>query len=182
MHEATVIGSGSIGGKAAGYFKAKNCLERNTSGRLYFPKTACIAADVFSAYIAENNLTTAIQSYRWEEEGAFDQLRDHFLKGRFSKTTLVAFRKILQQMDFPLAIRSSSLLEDRPGTSFAGKYSTLFIRNRGTMDERLQDLCQTIQKVYASTYNPNAIFYRKKHGLFKGTDGDSRSGGDRPGI
>jgi phosphoenolpyruvate synthase/pyruvate phosphate dikinase len=68
-------------------------------------------------------------------------------------------------MDYPLAVRSSSLLEDSLKYAFAGKYLTTYITNRGSMDERLNQLETAIKKVFASTHGPNAAAYRKKHNL-----------------
>lgn len=170
-----IIGRGSVGGKAAGFFKAKQHLE----GReIRFPQTVCIATEFFNAFVRENNLSGQIQKYKWDEESAFERLRENFLAGKFSAAVLSRFRKLLEKMTCPLAIRSSSLLEERPQTSFAGKYETLFISNRGTdlrcrtpsrdtLEERLQQFCDAVAQVYASTYNPNAMNYRKKHKLLK---------------
>lgn len=159
-----IIGKGSVGGKAAGFFKAKQHLERM---EIRFPRTVCIATEFFNAFVRENNLAGPIQKYKWDEESAFEQLRTHFLAGQFSKEALSQFRNVLSQMTYPLAIRSSSLLEDRPQTSFAGKYTTLFISNRGSPEERLAPFCHAVRQVYASVYNPNAMNYRKKHKLLK---------------
>jgi hypothetical protein len=62
-------------------------------------------------------------------------------------------------------VRSSSLLEDNFGFAFAGKYSSFFCPNQGTEDDNLDDLLDAIRRVFASTLNPDAIFYRQKHGL-----------------
>jgi hypothetical protein len=72
-------------------------------------------------------------------------------------------KEILQVMDYPLAVRSSSLLEDNIKYSFAGKYYTTFISNRGTERERLKQLEKAIKEVYLSVYGPDAVTYRKKH-------------------
>ena len=65
----------------------------------------------------------------------------------------------------PLIVRSSSLLEDRMGTSFAGKYKSLFIANQGPKRERLRALMDAIAEVYASTFSPDPIEYRIEHGI-----------------
>jgi phosphoenolpyruvate synthase/pyruvate phosphate dikinase len=65
----------------------------------------------------------------------------------------------------PLIVRSSSLLEDNFGTSFAGKYESHFCPNQGTIKENLQDLTHAIQKVYASIFNPDALLYRRSREL-----------------
>lgn len=175
MHEAIIIGSGMIGGKSAGYFKAKSHLERDDVRKgapepakaIRFPRTVCITTDVFAAFVKENNLGPLIQQHKWKEDTAFEVLRGHFLYGKFSEPVRDALRGVLEKMDYPLAVRSSSMLEDRAGTSFAGKYETIFISNRGSAEDRLEQLCRAIKEVYASTYNPSALEYRNKHGLLK---------------
>lgn len=159
------IGKGSAGGKAEGFFKARQHLKSVSEVR--FPQTVCIATEIFNAFVRENRLDSQIQKYKWDEEQAFERLRENFLAGHFCAETLSQFRKLLEKMAYPLAIRSSSLLEERPQTSFAGKYETLFISNRGSPEERLQQFCGAVACVFASTYNPNAMNYRKKHRLLK---------------
>ena len=65
----------------------------------------------------------------------------------------------------PLIVRSSSLLEDNFGTSFAGKYESHFCPNQGTPEENLRDLTQAIIRIYASMLNPDALLYRRAKGL-----------------
>ena len=67
--------------------------------------------------------------------------------------------------EVPLIVRSSSLLEDRVGASFAGKYKSLFISNQGTKDERMNALTQAIAEVYASMFGPDPIEYRYENRL-----------------
>ena len=65
----------------------------------------------------------------------------------------------------PLIVRSSSLLEDNFGTSFAGKYASHFCPNQGTLKENLRDLTLAIRRTYASVSSPDALFYRRRMGL-----------------
>jgi phosphoenolpyruvate synthase/pyruvate phosphate dikinase len=67
--------------------------------------------------------------------------------------------------DVPLIIRSSSLLEDQAGMSFAGKYKSLFISNQGSKEKRLKALVDAIAEVYASMFSPDPIEYRLEHDL-----------------
>jgi len=67
--------------------------------------------------------------------------------------------------DVPLVVRSSSLLEDRMGMAFAGKYKSLFIANQGSKEERLTALIDAITEVFASMFGPDPIEYRADHGL-----------------
>ena len=65
----------------------------------------------------------------------------------------------------PLIVRSSSLLEDRTGAVFSGKYKSLFLANQGTKRERLTSLLEAVAEVYASIFNPDAIEYRAERDL-----------------
>ena len=67
--------------------------------------------------------------------------------------------------EVPLIVRSSSLLEDSKGTSFAGKYKSLFIANQGSKHQRMMALMDAIAEVYASTFGPDPIGYRIERGL-----------------
>ena len=67
--------------------------------------------------------------------------------------------------DRPIIVRSSSLLEDRVGSSFSGKYRSLFLANQGSTQERLDALRDAVAEVYASTFEPDAIGYRSERGL-----------------
>ena len=64
-----------------------------------------------------------------------------------------------------MIIRSSSLLEDNFGTSFAGKYDSLFCPNQGNLEQNLDKLTKAIAHIYASTLNPDALLYRRSKGL-----------------
>jgi hypothetical protein len=65
----------------------------------------------------------------------------------------------------PMIVRSSSQLEDNFGTSFAGKYDSVFLPNQGTLDQNLRELTRAVATIYASTLNPNALLYRRARGL-----------------
>ena len=65
----------------------------------------------------------------------------------------------------PMIVRSSSQLEDNFGTSFAGKYDSVFLPNQGTLDQNMRDLTRAVATIYASTLNPNALLYRRARGL-----------------
>jgi predicted nucleotidyltransferase len=67
--------------------------------------------------------------------------------------------------EVPLVVRSSSLLEDRIGTAFAGKYKSLFIANQGDKEQRLIELMDAVAEVYASTFGPDPIDYRAENDL-----------------
>ena len=77
---------------------------------------------------------------------------------------LARFESLLDQVgNEPLIVRSSSLLEDNFGTSFAGKYDSHFCPNQGTPEQNLRDLTQAIKRIYASILNPDALLYRRSN-------------------
>ncbi len=67
--------------------------------------------------------------------------------------------------DCPMIVRSSSLLEDRAGSAFSGKYKSLFLGNQGTREERLAALMDAVAEVYASIFGPDPTEYRAERGL-----------------
>ena len=67
--------------------------------------------------------------------------------------------------DQPLIVRSSSLLEDRMGSAFSGKYRSLFIANQGSKNERMRSILDAMTEVYASVFGPDPIAYRRERGL-----------------
>ena len=84
----------------------------------------------------------------------------------------------------PLIVRSSSLLEDRIGAAFSGKYKSLFLANVGTKNERLSALMDAIAEVYASLFGPDPIEYRAERGPPRPPRGDGHhdpGGGRHPG-
>ncbi len=89
-----------------------------------------------------------------------------FVNGKFPDDILERLQEILIEAGKrPLIVRSSSLLEDNFGTSFAGKYDSYFCPNQGTPEENLAALTEAIARVYASCVNPNALLYRHAKGL-----------------
>ncbi|MDK2835919.1 MAG: hypothetical protein PWP21_696 [Thermosediminibacterales bacterium] len=158
------IGNGSIGGKAKGLIFAKNILAEENNDfikKILIPESSYISTEIFEDFIERNKLRTVVE----DEELSFGELVECFSKGKFSNALLKDLEKLLLKMDYPLAIRSSSCLEDSLKYSFAGKYLTTFIPNRGTPLQRLEQLLDAVKLVYASAYGPNAVAYRKKHKL-----------------
>jgi hypothetical protein len=88
------------------------------------------------------------------------------MQGEFPPDALESLRDLLEHLGSqPLIVRSSSLLEDNFGTSFAGKYESHFCPNQGSMDENLHRLVEAIIQIYASIFNPNALLYRRSKEL-----------------
>jgi hypothetical protein len=167
------IGSGKIGGKSAGMLLARRILENVASpelkAHLSIPESYFLGADVTYAFMALNNLMHwNDQKYKPEEaiRAEHPQIIRDFLAGKFPPEILSELRELLAKIgQQPLIVRSSSLLEDNFGTSFAGKYESLFCPNQGNLEQNLFQFTQAIQRIYASILNPDALLYRRSKGL-----------------
>ena len=167
------IGYGKIGGKAAGIMLAYRIL-RDVSPpdvleSVRIPLSYFLASDLYYVFLATNNLIHwSDQKYKSEARMRSDYPRivREFVKGIFPEDILEPLRAILEVAGkHPLIVRSSSLLEDNFGTSFAGKYDSFFCPNQGNPEENLAALTEAIARVYASCLNPNALLYRHQKGL-----------------
>jgi hypothetical protein len=167
------IGQGKIGGKAAGMLLAARILSDSGDEvireNLRIPSSYFIGADLTYTFMALNGLMHwADQKYKLEEQirADFPRIQKEFLEGEFPTDVLERFRQLLEETGkYPLIVRSSSLLEDNFGTSFAGKYESHFCPNQGNQAQNLKDLTQAIIKTYASSLNPDALLYRRAKGL-----------------
>lgn len=127
--------------------------------RIFVPETTVLTSDFFDRFLESNGMTGL---YADLDHGS---LTRRYLGAPFPEEDRCRFRELIGRMDYPLAIRSSSLLEDNLHYSFAGIYLTVFIPNHGDMETRLKQFEIAVKRVYASTYNPNAHAYRDHHGL-----------------
>jgi hypothetical protein len=167
------IGKGKIGGKAAGMLLASSILnqvaEKSVKESVRIPESFFLGADVMYHYMAYNELMRwADQKYKPAEQIRADYpiLREEYLDGEFPPDTVAELEKILERVGGqPLIVRSSSLLEDNFGTSFAGKYESVFCPNQASFEENLRDLSKAIAAVYASALHPDALLYRRRNGL-----------------
>ena len=167
------IGYGKIGGKSAGMMLAYRILSEQapeivkTAFRL--PQSFFLASDVFYTFMSANGLLHwSDQKYKPESQirAEYPIIMDEFTHGKFPREILDRLKAVLAEFDGrPFICRSSSLLEDNFGTSFAGKYDSYFCPNQGTPEENLEALTNSIALIYASALNPNAILYRHIKGL-----------------
>ncbi len=175
------IGRGKIGGKAAGMLLAHRVLKKNAPGDLLCclkpAESFFIGSDEMYTFMALNNLVHwNDQKYKEEDDmrSEFEQIQKEYEKGRFPGDVLEKLEELLSTLGKkPLIVRSSSLLEDNFGTSFAGKYESIFVPNQSTPRKNLKALTRAIARVYASTLNPDALLYRRSKGL---QDYDERMG------
>ena len=158
------IGGGSLGGKARG-LGFINTLINNNKIRYKFsgveisvPSAIVIATDVFDQFIEENHLDIFALSSTQDEE-----ITLRFLHApNFPKDIIKKLTDYLEITEGPLAIRSSSLLEDSQFQPFAGVYQTFMIPNNNpNLQVRLDELLQCIKGVYASTFYKKAKDYMK---------------------
>ena len=165
---------GRLGGKSAGLFLAGRIIadaaaDNPRLAAIKLPKTWYIASDCLFDFLRVNNLTEVVeQKYKDINQVRLEypHLVQTFKKARFSKEIVQGLSMVLDDFqDRPLIVRSSSLLEDRMGASFSGKYKSLFLANQGDKPERLEALMEAVAEVYASTYGPDPIGYRAERGL-----------------
>ncbi len=169
------IGShGKLGGKSAGLFLAYHILQsiedtQSLLSSIKMPKTWYITSDAMIYFMHYNNLDELLeQKYKPIDEvrKEYPHVVQLFKNSYFPSEIVKGIAMALDDFgEHPLIVRSSSLLEDRLGSAFSGKYKSLFIANQGTKAERLEALCDAIAEVYASTIGPDPIEYRAERGL-----------------
>ena len=167
------VGYGKIGGKSAGMMLAHRILSDvappEVQKAIQIPVSYFLASDLFYTFMATNGLVHwADQKYKPEAmmRADYPQIVREFVEGVFPADILDRLKTILDEAgDQPLIVRSSSLLEDNFGTSFAGKYDSYFSPNQSSPDENLKALTEAIARVYASCMNPDALLYRHNKGL-----------------
>lgn len=150
----TRIYGGSLGGKARGLAFARTMIENSDinekfSGiRIRVPKVLVIGTEGFDEFMETNNL--------WES--AFNaqsnvEIIELFLKSRFSRQLVQSLKVYLSVIRYPIAVRSSSLLEDSQYQPLGGLYETYMLPNSAQSEkERLSHLCEAVKRVYASMF------------------------------
>lgn len=166
-----MIGTGMIGGKAAGMLLARKLIQNKRPDiyeRLEPHDTFYIGSDVFYSYIVENGFWDIRVRQRTEEEyfSLAEEFANRIYAGHFSVAEKDEFRRLLDYyVQDPIIVRSSSILEDGFGNAFAGKYESVFCSNSGTPEERLEEFENAVRTVYASMVSLSALDYRRRRGL-----------------
>ncbi len=157
------IGSGSMGGKGRGLaFLAAEMhalgMRKKYEDVLYLstPRTVVITTEIFDMFLAENSMNDL-----YFVNQSDDEILSLFLSKPIPGYLRTCLSQILQVIKVPISVRSSSLLEDSHFQPFAGVYQTCMIPNRGSDEERLNELESAIKTVWASTYFKNAKEYLK---------------------
>ena len=153
------IGSGAVGGKAAGLLSAAAAVdERCSSGPLpvAVPRFAVIATDAFDRFVADPKLAEAFDGTLPD-----DRIAHAFCRAELPARLVGDLRSIADSVRTPLAVRSSSVLEDAIYRPFAGVYNTVMLpNNQPDPDERYRRLVDAVKLVWASTYFADARAYR----------------------
>ena len=155
------IGGGSLGGKARGLAFVRHLLHTHRVVRRFagvqvaVPPTVVLATDAFDQFLRENNLLDfAIHSTNDAE------IERRFLAASLPLSVREDLLAFLAEVRYPLAVRSSSLLEDSQYLPFTGVYETFMLANQHPdLDMRLEQLMEAIKRVYASTFSRHAKAY-----------------------
>jgi predicted nucleotidyltransferase len=165
---------GKVGGKSSGLFLAVQIVRKSeeyaeTLADIRIPKTWYVTSDGVVDFIAYNHLEDIVDRKYLEIEQVrreYPHIIQVFKNSQFSPEIVKGLSLALDDFDErPIIVRSSSLLEDRVGASFSGKYKSLFLANQGPKKERLAALMDAIAEVYASIFGPDPIEYRAERGL-----------------
>ena len=154
------IGEGSLGGKGRGLAFLDNVVKMHPEFNAFpgvtvqIPKTVVLCTDVFDQFMEQNNLYQIALSDASDEE-----ILKHFLKAQLPDSLIADFFTFFEATKSPIAIRSSSLLEDSHYQPFAGIYSTYLIPCLDDKYEMLRMLTSAIKSVYASVYYRDSKAY-----------------------
>jgi hypothetical protein len=166
-----ILPSGLIGGKAVGMLLARRILNNHS------PRWASVLEPHDSFHIAsENFYTYLVQNHAWllrqkqkNPETFLDgaaEARQRLFMGNFPDYMRERFQNMLDYFgNSPIIVRSSSLLEDAFGNTFAGKYDSVFCANQGPRHIRVEEFLQAVRRVYASSMSEEALIYRKSRGV-----------------
>ncbi len=155
------IGSGSLGGKARGLafvrhlLRTRRITKRFPGVRISVPPAVVIATDMFDLFLSENNLSDFALHCDDDSE-----IQQRFLDSPMPGELTENLKAFLEEVRYPLAVRSSSLLEDSQYQPFTGVYETFMLGNQQSDPKiRLEELSEAIKRVYASTFSQHAKAY-----------------------
>jgi uncharacterized protein YdhG (YjbR/CyaY superfamily) len=172
--KSRMIGTGFIGGKAVGMLLSRKILtnskDRDWYDLLEAHDSYFVGSDVFHTYIIHNGWWDLYMEHR-TEKGYFragERLEQLMLNGEFPPEIEEHFEAMLDYFgQYPIVVRSSSILEDGFGNAFAGKYESFFCSVQGSPKTRYKEFLNNLRRVYSSTMCHDALEYRKKKGLEK---------------
>jgi hypothetical protein len=166
-----ILPSGLIGGKAVGMLLARRILNDQSTrwASVLEPHDSFyIASENFYTYLVQNHVWLLRQKQKNPEmflDGAAEA-RQRMFMGTFPEYMKERFQNMLDYFgNSPIIVRSSSLLEDAYGNTFAGKYDSVFCANQGPRHIRVDEFLQAVRRVYASSMSEEALIYRKERRL-----------------
>ena len=154
------IGEGSLGGKGRGLAFLDNIIKTHpdfnsfSGATVQIPKTVVLCTDVFDQFMEQNNLYQIALSDASDED-----ILQHFMRAQLPDSLIADFFTFFEAVKSPIAIRSSSLLEDAHYQPFAGIYSTYMIPYLTDKYAMLEMLACAIKGVYASVYYKDSKAY-----------------------
>lgn len=154
------IGQGSLGGKGRGLAFIDQLIKKNPEFdsldgiNITIPRTLVICTDIFDEFMETNNLYPIALS-----DASDDEILRAFLDSRLPKNLKEDFEYLFDVVDRPLAVRSSSLLEDSHYQPFAGIYSTYMIPHLDDREKMMRQLCDAVKGVYASVFFADSKSY-----------------------
>ena len=155
------VGGGSLGGKARGlafvnHVLAQHALRDRFPGvQITVPPAVVLGTDVFDEFLESNRLIAVVLELSDDAE-----IVRHFLASRLPESVTADLARLLELIRYPLAVRSSSRLEDSQYQPFAGIYETHMVANQDLFAAvRLEQLSAAIKRVYASTFTQRARAY-----------------------
>jgi len=170
--KSRMIGTGFIGGKAVGMLLSRRILQAQPdfdwASLLEQHDSFFVGSNVYYSYIVNNGWWELYVAQKKPDKyfttGA--ELHNKMLGGTFPETLRDELQSMLDYYgQYPIIVRSSSLLEDSFGNAFAGKYDSFFCANQGTPEERYAEFEESVRKIFASTMSEDALTYRKQRGL-----------------
>ena len=155
------IGTGSLGGKGRGLAFMHKILAREVldteSVEIAVPQTVALASDIYEEFLEDNRLKGFVTRAAEMDD---QQVLDYIRRSRFRHELRADLGAFLERVCEPIAVRSSSILEDSVYQPFAGVYATIMLpNNHPSLDVRLAQLLEAIKVVYASTLFENAREY-----------------------
>lgn len=154
------IGQGSMGGKGRGLAFIDSIIKRNpefdnfNGVTISIPRTVVLCTDIFDEFMADNDLYPVALS-----DASDAEILRRFLAARLPQRVRDDLLALIEVVDTPLAVRSSSLLEDSHYQPFAGVYATYMVPPASTREAMLEDLASAVKGVYASVFYEESKAY-----------------------
>lgn len=156
----TTVSTGSMGGKGRNITFLHSLTSNNSifntdsKIKIEIPVTLIIRSDEYERILEKEHIAQSIKSNN------FENIQNSFDSTELSDEVISALRVVIEKIDSPLAVRSSSLFEDSATRPFAGTFETYIIPNSNPdPSERLQQLIKAIKRIYASPFKPEAQLY-----------------------